>query len=315
MNDKQPKKNTLKQLQNLSGDPDKQAAAAIALLLPGTRHDLLLAAMTVLAENPSEDAHDALLAVYQHLALDGSKYDPGAYVRSAALNALRPVAQISDTLLLQQAVQTYEYLPPKFSEEASALRAAALLVLNELDDETAGYYAARFLVDGQTAQMSAEPALTAVRVLASRNELITLYQYVMQTGGQIIAEVSSECLRHLTALPESLIPGLVTAVENRSAPVESLGLFDLLIEHESGPQAVQYIEDYLRHPDDFDVYRYVVLTAMAARRDELTQLICEVALDEADEDRRTLLIAALEPFSSNAQVGENLQQITGQSYS
>ena len=315
MNDRQPKKNTLRQLQSLSDDPNKQAAAAIDLLQPGARHDLLMVATKVLAENPSEDAHDALLSVYRHLALDGPKRDPGAYVRSAALNALRPIAQMSDTPLLLQAVETFEYLPPDFLEEASALRAAALLALNELDDEAAGYYAARFLVDGQTAKMSAEPALTAVRVLASRHMLVTLYQYVMQAGGLLIPEVSSECLRNLTAVPESLIPGLVTVMENRSSPVESLGLFDLLIEHESGPQAVQYIEDYLRHPDDFDVYRYVVLTAMAARREELTRLICEIALDETDEDRRTLLIAALEPYSSAAQVRETLQQITDQSYS
>lgn len=309
MGPKHKNENPLKQLQSLAGDPDRQAACAIALLQPGARHDVLLAVLRVLAEHPSVEAHEPLLAVYRHLASDGTKRDPGAYVRSAALNALRPILLISDTPLLLQAVDTFEYLPPGFGEEASALRAAALLALNELNDETTSYYAARFLIDGQMAQMSGEPALTAVRVLASRNELVPLYQYVMQSTGLIVADVSSECLRHLTALPVSLLPGVVTAVDIRSSPIESVGLFDLLIGHESGPQMLDYIAAYLSNPHDLDVYRYLILTALTARRDELTCLLCEAAQDDFDERRRDILIEALEPFVANEQVSETLKRI------
>ncbi|MFN2276058.1 MAG: hypothetical protein ACK2UR_00455 [Candidatus Promineifilaceae bacterium] len=302
--------NTLKYLQSLSADPEQQAASAVELIQPGERHDVLLAAMIVLAENPSEEAHDPLIRIYDYLAANGVRRDAGAHVRSAVLNALRPVARLEDLPLLLRAVETYEYLPPGFKEEAGALRAAALLALNELEDETTDFHAVRLLVDQHTAQMSGEPAVTAVRVLSSRGELAALFEYVMQPDESISAEVSSECLRNLTSLPTSLLPGLVTYLNRRANEVEQLGLFEMLINHESGPQQLHYIESYLSDPDDLDVYRFVVITALSSHQPELLQLVCDVAEAEGDERRQRALKEAMQPFTHHDRIAEIVQNLS-----
>ena len=123
--------NPIDRLQNLEAKPEEQAELAVSLLRKDTRHDVLLAALTALASNPSKKARVPLLDMYQHLAQNGVKRDPGAYLRGAILNALRPIAKQDDIPLLVDAVKTYEFLPPNFSEEAVILRASALVCLND----------------------------------------------------------------------------------------------------------------------------------------------------------------------------------------
>ena len=302
--------NTLKYLQSLSDNPEIQAASAVELLQPGERHDVLLAALSILADNPSPAAHDPLVHVYDYLAANGVRRDAGSHVRSAILNALRPVGRLDDLPLLQRAVETYEFLPPAFSEEAGALRAAALLVLYELEDETTNFHAARLLVDQHNAQMSGEPAVTAVRVLASRGELAALFEYVMQPDEYISPEVSSECLRNLTSLPVSLLPGLITRLYTRANEFEHLGLFEMLIDHESGPQQLHTIKSYLSDPDDLDVYRFVVITALSSHQPELLQLVCDVAEAEGDEHRQRALKEAMQPFTHHDRIAEIVQNLS-----
>jgi hypothetical protein len=302
--------NTLKFLQSLSADPDEQAMAAIDLLKPRERHDILLAAMSVLAENPSPDARAPLLAVYNYLNADGVRRDPGAHVRSAALNALRPAARLEDLPLITQAVDTFEYLPPNFVEEAGQLRASALLALNELEDETTSYHAVRLLIDQQYARMSGEPALTAARVLSSRGEWVALFEYVSQPDESLNADISSECLRNLTWLPVSLLSGLVTRINKRANAVELLGLFELLINHESGPQQLAYLESYLSEPDDLDVYRFLIISALSSREPDLLGLVCDAAEDETDEHRLRILYEALQPFTHQERIAAILQKLS-----
>jgi hypothetical protein len=65
-------------------------------------------------------------------------------------------------------------LPRTPEAQHGFLRAGALLILNELDDSLAGFEATRLLVDGLTDPMSGEPALTAVRALASQGQAAAL---------------------------------------------------------------------------------------------------------------------------------------------
>ena len=168
--------NTLRRLRALKDDPASQAAEAVRLLSLEQPADARLAALEVLAEWPAPEARESLLHLYDHYAKNGPKRDPGAYTRSALLRALGPVARPEDGVRLRTAVATYENLPPDFGEEASMLRAAALLALNQLEDPTVAFHAARLIVDEQTDRMSGEPALTAVRVLANRYQLLPIYQ-------------------------------------------------------------------------------------------------------------------------------------------
>jgi HEAT repeat protein len=191
----------VQELQNLVGEAQAQAACAIALLKPRQRPDVLLAALQVLEDVAVPEAREPLLDLYKHYAAGGPQRDPGGNMRRAVLDTLRPIAQPADVPLLLDAVSTYEFVPPRFQDDAGPLRASALLVLNDLDDTLPRHHTARMLVDRHAQEMSGEPALTAVRVLDSLYEHIPLYLVAMQAAGSTLPEVVSECLRCLTGIP------------------------------------------------------------------------------------------------------------------
>ena len=196
-------------LNSLASAPNAQSDFAVSLLQPRQKRDVLLAALKVLIKNPTPAAREPIRQLFEHFSADGRKRDPGAFMRRAVLDAWRPVALPADVPLLLQAVNTYEFLPPGFKEDAILLRTGALLILNELDDTLAGFEATRLLVDGFSDPMSGEPALTAVRVLASQEQTLPLYLYAMQANDAALPEVVSECLRSLTGAPAALIPGII----------------------------------------------------------------------------------------------------------
>ncbi len=306
--------NTLSHLRSLAGDPRRQAAEAVDLLLlkPRARADILQAALQILSENPSPEAHDALVTLYLHYAMNGAKLDSGAYLRSAVLDALRPVVQHGARGLLIEAVQTYEFLPPDFLDEAGRLRGSALLVLNELNDETTAYHAGRLLGDAHFDQMSGEPAVTAARVLGNRGEMLPLYLYVMADGGTRSEEASGECLRNMDAIPAELLPGIIDSVRQRSSPAELAGLFDLLLGHTSGPQELAFVTSYLTAEPDLDVFRYVVLTALIARRKELTEMVVAVSRLVTDRARREILVEALAHYAADPDIQAVLESFNDQ---
>ncbi len=233
------------ELKRLAGDPEAQAAYAVTLLRPKAPLAALLAALAALERNPQGDARPALLAVYAHYDADGPRRDPGCNVRRAILAALRPVALPADVPLLLRAVTTVQRTPPGFNDEAVALRVAALVALTQRDDELAGFHAARLLNDPNADEMSGEPGLTAARSLASLGLLPPLYAYAMREDAAVAADVVSECLRSLTALPLPLLPGVIER-HGKSKDVAILaGLCDLLIGHAAGPQGVDYLRDTL----------------------------------------------------------------------
>ncbi len=79
------------------------------------------------------------------------------------------------------------------------LRGGALIVLSEVDEQVARYFATRLLADGYTERMSGEPALTAVQVLATQEEWLPIYFCAVQSANGAPAEVVADCLRQLTA--------------------------------------------------------------------------------------------------------------------
>lgn len=275
-------------LKRQSGDPLAQARQAAALLRPGLRRDLVDAALKVLAANPLAEARPALVQFYDHLAADGPKRDPGGFQRRAVLGALRPVATRDDLPLLLRAVETVEFLPPGFKEEAIPVRVGGLLLLNEVDETLACYHAARLLVDTHTDAMSGEPALTAARVLASQAQTQLLYLHAMGNATPRPPEAVAECLRGLTLLPRPLIAGVLVHFKDARDPVVLLGLFDLLIRHQDGPQGLDFLAGALAARLDLDVLRYLVIALCSSRRAELIALVERAAEAEIDDERRVV---------------------------
>lgn len=302
------------QLAQLAGA--EQAAFALTLLAPvgrkESRRDTLRAALKVLAAHPLPQAREPLAQLFARFARSGGALDYGCYLRGDALRALRPLVTRAEVPLLEQAATTYEFPPPYFVEEAGLLRSAALPAMVEVDEDLARFHAARLLVDAFTDRMSGEPAITAARTLALLGEPLPLYQYVYDGAHRKRHEVLAECLRGLRGLPVGLLPHLLAALreqtDDRPGPnpeagdpppmAVRVGVIDLLLEHEAGPQRVDHLlEELASGPPE--LVRYLLATVVAAALSRGHTEVLEQCVDalrfERRPERRTLARAALEP--------------------
>jgi len=258
---------------------------AIGNLRPKKGLDKILAALKILQKAPTDEAHQPLVDLYNHYAANGPKRDPGAYTRRAILDALRPIALPEDVPMLLEAVSCYEFLPPGFKEDAVLLRVGALLILNELDGALAGYHATRLLVDGFTQEMSGEPAVTAVHVLESQSEILPVYQLVMDAAANPLPELLSECLRALTQIPVPIISGVVQKHGDSKHGVVQVGLYDLLINHEQGPQELDFLAGALVQQPDLDVFRYLIIALLSSGKPVLIALVVNTLRFETRKER------------------------------
>jgi hypothetical protein len=283
------KRDRLRKLRSLEGTPAEQADYAVQLLSPSNGLEVIKAALAVLAKNPMPKARSALRDLYWHYTENDGKRDPAAYTRSAILTALHPIMGMDDTELVVDAVTTYQFLPPGFEEEAALLRSTAIVLLSELDDRLAAFFAARLLADGYTEAMSGEPALTAARVLAAQGELLPLYSYVIRPKQGAHPEIVSECMRNLGNAPDEVIDQLVDqfgASDNRAALV---GLFDLLVSGSQAPRHSEFLTNYLRDSKDSDLYRYLVTIMLTSPTGAVRQTLVDTVQGEEDPNKSEVL--------------------------
>jgi hypothetical protein len=276
-------------LQRLPAGSPAQVSAATTLLRAGRTVDAISAALHVLREADPPGLRAAVLAKYTERDADGVKRDPGGLIRIALLETLRPLALPDDTPLLERATQTYEFL---FGEATGDLRAAGLLVLNEVDHELAAYHCVRLLVDGYTSTMSGEPALTAARILAAQGQRLPLYAYLTQATGAV-ADVTAECLRSQVALPASLLPPLIERYLASEDEIVLLGLFDLLLARDDRAMYRDTIIDFLRATRLLAIFRSLVSTLVAGRDETTIAQLAILAEEEPDATKRAILREAL----------------------
>jgi len=232
----------------------------------------------------------ALLARYEQLAAAGPRLDPTTTVRSEILIAIRDNLLAADGDLLTAAATTYEQ--GYSGELAGPLRAAALAALGNLDPALSKVHAVRLLADhANTNPMSGEPALSAARVLAEQGEMLALYRHALHGAG---GEVLGECLRSLTGLPASLALLLAEQVRETRDEAALLGLVDLVLGHPDPLVASTFLPSWLRGTTSDEMFGYVVMAAVASRRDDLRAMVADLATQEVRRDRRAILEEALE---------------------
>ena len=241
-----------------------------ALTRAGTPH-AVAGALEALPPDESR-VREVLLEKYTALASQGARGDPGCFIRSALLTGLRGRATAADTPLLEAALWTYEFTP---DEVAKGLRAAALLVLAEVDEELAGYHAVRLLGDSQTSPMSGEPAVTAARLLAAQRQVLPLYQRLTLPG--TTSEVAAECLHGLEDAPASLLGRLAEEYAGASDGMVLLALVDLLAGHGQSAALAQALMAVVERCPDLDVVRYAAMAVVAGRRSDLIAALRERA--------------------------------------
>lgn len=282
----------LAELSRLSDDPLAQARLAAEILGTERRVQLVGPALAVLEETPLPEARPALLRLYADLDADGVRRDAGGTFRAAALRALRPWVTVDELPLLERAVTTYEFLPPGRSEEATPIRAAGLVAMDDLDPELAGFHAARLLADvGHTSRLSGEPAKTAAGVLAARSELLALYLCVL--AGRQVDDVIAECLRHLAGAPDGIARELCERFGRDAGEAVQLGLIDMLLARPDRPLFQRELRARLRGAGSLTVLRYLAVTLVASRRPELVAEVIAAAREERDPGRSAALAEGL----------------------
>jgi hypothetical protein len=250
---------------------------------------VIKAALAVLGAREAPGLRPLLLRKYAHCAGDPARRDQGGGLRSLILRTLRPLATKDDIPLLERAASTYEFL---FGEAAGDLRAAALIVLNEVDDRLASFHCVRLLIDPRTSIMSGEPAVTAARILAAQGQHLPLYNYLLQGSGGV-ADVRAECLRSLTTLPASLLPPLVERFIAGEDEIVLLGLFDLLLARPDRADYLPPILDFLRETRLYNSYRYLISAIVASRDAAFIASLGPLLAAEHDLQKRALLEEAL----------------------
>jgi hypothetical protein len=287
------KESRLQRLRELVDDPAGRADYAVTLLQPRYGLEVVRAALRVLVARPHLPARQALVRLFEHYATQGVSRDPGTYIRSEIVRALRPMIEPADVALLEQALMTYEFPPPAFQEEAALLRSGALVTLAEVDDVRARFHATRLLADPLTDPMSGEPALTAVAVLVAQGELLPLYFYVTQDATHMQAEVASVCLRNLGDLPAEALPPLVACYAECTNSVMLVGLTDLLLAHPDLAISQETLERLLREVKDMDLYRYLAAALLAAGNADLRRLVLDAAHGILDSAKQGVLLDVL----------------------
>jgi hypothetical protein len=282
-------KTTLAELRGLAESPDEQAAYALRLVERQRNVEVVLAALAVLMKRDDPALRPLYLRRYAYYDSNGVRRDPGGTLRIALLKALRSYVLPEDAPLAERAATTYEYL---YGEAAGDLRAAGLLVLNEADDRLAGYHCVRLLTDEHTSLLSGEPALTAARLLAAQGQLLPLYAYVSRAE-RGVSDVVAESLRSLSPMPASLLPPLVERYRASDDEIVLLGLFDLLLAHETHADYTGFIFDFLRATPLLNIYRYLVNTLVASRDNALIAALEQLAAAETNRDKAETLREAL----------------------
>jgi hypothetical protein len=290
-------------LRALAPQPAAQAEWAASLLEPGQAHDVLSAALDVLARTPHDTARPHLLETYDWLDRDRRR-DPGGFLRAAALHALKPFAVPADAPLFERACLTIE---PTVQDACAptGLRAAGLVALSRADERLAAFHAARLLVDVPgTSAFSGEPALTAVAVLAALGHDEALYgAALMGLSGVLSADVSGACLAQLGSLPASLLRTLGEDALNSGRPAILLGLADLLISAEAREAAAPLARGLLSE-GEVEVAAYFAAAIVASRQQDLMGLLRDVTALHATGERRTALEEALRLAPGREEHGE-----------
>lgn len=233
---------------------------------------------------------DVLLERYDQLARQPKK-DPGAELRATLLDALRPLATAADRDLLERAALTFEFGWGTRPENASRLRGAALLGLNQLDPALADWYAVRLLADQHTEAMSGEPALTAVRLLAAHGQVQPLY--LLALGGSGHPEAVAESVRSLQPAPAAAVSGLADLLWERGIQPEIVALVDLATTHPDAAAFAPFMRRLLLRTDDLDLLRFAAAQSVASRRPVLVRALTEAAEETTEPDRRQFLREAL----------------------
>jgi hypothetical protein len=131
----------------------------------------------------------------------------------------------------------------------------------------------------------------------------------MQDGGRVLPEVLSECLRHLTVVPDVLIPGILDRYADSASDVVLVGLFDLLLNHRTGPHGREFLRACLRKTSHLDAYRYLATIMAISGRQQLLDDLLAAAQGEYQVEKVAILMDALAVLAAQPAVAALLADL------
>ncbi|MEX0782977.1 MAG: hypothetical protein WD557_10030 [Dehalococcoidia bacterium] len=285
---------------------------AFAAELVATEKDpfVLRSALAALDGEALPTHRTKFLARYRELARSGPKGDPGAGLRIGLLKALRPLLRDDDLPLLEEALNTYEYIPGPGppSESAQGLRAEALLAMADRDPTRAAYQAVRLLVDdGNTDRYNGEPAVTAARLMSAMDTPLALYLYLVRQLGTI-AEVTVECIKGLRSTPAPELKTIFEAYGHQDDGFIVVGCIELALDHAPSPETDAFLAKKLR-TDRTDIYNYAVTAMVASHRSELLAMVLDTVDAEHDAAKLAILAEALKLADTEPAVRDAIKRV------
>lgn len=221
--------------------------------------------------------------------------DKAGLLRESVTRLLVAIGNPADADIYQLGIETY-YLQP-VDDVAQNLRAAALAGLAALDPPLACLYATRFLGEPHTSVFNCEPALTALEVLVAAGQRLPLYQFLLRDGAAMAqtarGELTGKALESLGQdFPPRLYARLMAQYAALDQPTASMGIINWVI---NGRQRTLYqkLEALILATRDDDLRRYGLVMMAAARDDELSERLLQLA-KRARRGQAPLFLEALE---------------------
>jgi hypothetical protein len=257
-----------------AADPAEQCDRALDLLAETRSREYVDATLRVLAQETVRERlghdHRPILRAKALYYFEHDDRDRGGLIREQIIRLLTRIGHPGDADLYQQGLATYQRQPA--TDTAQNLRAAALIGLARADAELGCAYAVKLLGEPDTSELSGEPTLTAMAVLAQHGQLLPLYGFVLHRGRAFVergmGEVVGKGLELLAGvLPQPLYAPLAESFAALDAPTISSSIADLYA-------LLEGIITGTRHDD---VHRYAVILLAASRAEPLVAMLYRLA--------------------------------------
>ena len=296
----------------LRNDPATTREFALDIIESESNPELLASALRALGENVRPEDGPLLRDLYHYFAESGRKRDAGGQLRAAVLGALWHLRDSEDLPLATAAARTVER---SFQGDGEMIRAAGLALLGVLDPGPATYLALAALGTLDAAEMSGEPALTAIRLLGNLGHREPLALFVYQSAGATLPDLVAEAFRGLVGVPVTQLHPLIELFDapppRRSRHLEDvaiLGLCDLLITLELDPVVRSALNRFL-NGSSIDVYAVLATSIVASRRTELINLFLESLATEVSQPRLRIALDALRHAPPSPEVGAMIERL------
>lgn len=304
----------LDRLRAMRGDRSRQREFAIELLEQSDSPEVLPAVLDVLAQQPGSDLRPLLHAKFAALEPGPRKRDPGGFVRAAIIRVLQAVAGPEDVPVFERAIAAYEPTPAD-TNGPTILRAAGLVALAAVDARSAALQAVTLLArPDRSSNMTGEPALTAVRVLAALGEEMALYLFALaglsplSVAHATSPEVVAEAVRGLSSLPASHLLAMFNVSSSNDAVIEA-AFIDVAIEHSPDAALTTWLATFLRTTRNDDLYAFAVTSIVAKHGDHLLTMLQSVAATETAPARLRTLESSLAMLAGDSRVDAALAEI------